>query len=346
MVAGIIYWIQAVSSESMSAQEEPLDVPANGFLNTMSVVLKKAVLPPADAVSSAGPHLQVSALISPSQHDTEIDGRLQEDANGNLIVDIGFRDFFDYFFSALGEKTPEQIAANMEQYINGVLSPKAAEEARALLKMFMAYNRDLLEHVATSDTDAYSLHGRALVDHLKAYQAYLADARKRHFGREYSEVFFGSEEKYQAYNIVRLELSLTDLPDEEKRRQIEELRSQLPEMQQEIIRHNERLNEFMNKEKAWQEEGVSDDELYSRRLADYGHEAAERMAALDESNRRWQSRLNDFFEAVDQINATDWPEADKEGAIEEIKASSFSETERMRVAVIERYRVENNSSGN
>ena len=159
-------------------------------------------------------------------------------------------------------------------------------------------------------------------------------------------MFFESEEKYQAYNIARLELSLTDLPEEEKRRQVEDLRSQLPETQQEIIRNHERVDEFISKEKTWQDEKLSDDELYDRRLADYGYDAAERMAALDEKNRVWQSRLNDFFAEVDQINATDWPEADKNELIEEIKVSAFSETERMRVDVINRYRVKNNNNGN
>ncbi|WP_041280386.1 lipase secretion chaperone [Desulfosudis oleivorans] len=285
-------------------------------------------------------------LISPSQYDTEIDGRLHEDGNGNLIVDVGFRDLFDYFFSALGEKTAEQIAADMEQYIDGALSPRAAEQARALLKMFIAYNRDLAEYTTANNTDVYNLHGRALVDYLKAYQAYLADTRMRHFGREYSDLFFGSEEKYQAYTIARMELGLTDLPDEERKRQIEELRSQLPEKQQEIIRNHERMNEFMSREQAWQDEGVSGEELYDRRLANYGYDAAQRMAALDESNRRWQSRLNDFFQEVDQISATDWPEADKKDLIEGIKVSSFSETERLRVNVIERYRQKNNNSQN
>ncbi|MEW6078469.1 MAG: lipase secretion chaperone [Thermodesulfobacteriota bacterium] len=285
-------------------------------------------------------------LISPSQHDTEIDGRLQEDRNGNLIVDIGFRDLFDYFFSALGEKTPEQIAASMEQYIDGTLSPRAAGQARALLKMFMAYNRDLAEHASADNTDVYNLHGRALVDHLKGYHTYLADARRRHFGQEFSDVFFQNEEKYQAYNIARLELSLTDLPAEEKKRQVEELRSRLPEMQQEIIRNHEQVNEFLKKEKAWRKEGVSDDERYERRLADYGYDAAERMAALDQSNRVWQSRLNEFFAEVDRIDAADEPDADKKELIEEIKVSAFSETERLRVDVIERYRVKKNNTGN
>ena len=98
------------------------------------------------------------------------------------------------------------------------------------------------------------------------------------------------------------------------------------------------MNEFINKEKAWQAEALSDDELYERRLADYGYDAAERLAALDERNRVWQSRLNDFFEAVDQINTTDWPETDKEDLIEGIKISSFSETERRRVDIIDRHR--------
>ena len=312
----------------------------------MPAALKKTTSLPADEAPPADCPLPVSTLISPSQHDTEIDGRLREDGNGNLIVDIGFRDLFDYFFSALGEKTPEQIALNMEQYFDGALSATAAEQARSLLKRFMAYNRDLSECAASDNTDVYDLHGQSLVDYLKAYHAYLADARKRHFGQEISDVFFQNEETYQAYNIARLELSLTDLPDEEKQRQIEELRSRLPEVQQEIIRNHEQVKEFISKEKTWQEEGVSDDELFSRRLSEYGYDAAQRMAALDERNRVWQSRLSDFFKEVDRINATDWSETDKNGLIEEIKISSFSETERMRVAVLERYRVKNNNNGN
>lgn len=346
MAAGIIYWRQTFTPDSAPTEKVAIAGSADAISSTIPGLLKGATPLPADEAPSENCPLSVSALISPSQHDTEIDGRLQEDKKGNLIMDIGFRDLFDYFFSALGEKTPEQIAASMEQYIDGTLSPKAAEQARALLKKFMSYNRDLAEYGASDDTNIYDLHGQALVDYLKAYHAYLADARMRHFGQEYSDVFFESEENYQAYNIARLELSLAELPGEEKQRQIEELRSQLPEMQQEIIRNHEHVSASINKEKAWQEESLSDDELYDRRLADYGYDAAQRMAALDERNRVWHSRLSDFFEEVDQIRATDLPEADKKELIEEIKVSVFSETERMRVAVIERYRVKNHNNEN
>ncbi len=346
IIAGLIYWMQSDSPSPIPAKQASLDLPANALSSPVPIEEKKTTPLPTDQAPPAERPLPASALISPSQHDTEIDGRLQEDKNGNLVVDIGFKDLFDYFFSALGEKTPEQIAANMEQYLDSKLSPKAAEQARALLQKFMAYNRDLAEYGASDNTDVYNIYGRDLVDYLKAYHAYLAEARKRHFGQEYSDVFFESEENYQAYNIARLELSLADLPDEEKQRRIEELRSQLPEMQQEIIRNHEQVSGSINKEKAWQEESLSDDELYDRRLADYGYDAAQRMAALDERNRVWKSRLNDFFEEVDQINAADWPEGDKKELIEEIKASAFSETERMRVAVIERYRVKNHNNEN
>jgi len=188
MVAGIIYWKQVFPPDPAPAGGVSVAESANKTPGTMSVARKEITSLSADQASSTDCSLAVSALISPSQQDTEIDGRLQEDRSGNLIVDIGFRDLFDYFFSALGEKTPEQIAAAMEQYIDGALSPGAAEQARALLKMFMAYNRELAEYTTANDTDVYNLHGRALVDYLKAYQTYLADARRRHFGQEYSDV--------------------------------------------------------------------------------------------------------------------------------------------------------------
>lgn len=325
-IIGLIYWIRDDSRQSIRS-------------STVSPA-PAAQLFPADH-----PDLMFE-LISPYQHDTEIDGRLREDVKGNLIVDTSFKDLFDYFFSALGEKTQEQIAANMERYIDSVLSAVAAKQARAMLRSFMAYNQGLAEYAAAEDMDMSEFHGLALIDHLKSYHAYLKDARKRHFGEEYSEVFFGSEEKYQEYNIARLELSLSDFPEKEKKRRIEDLRSQLPEMQREIIREHEQVGEFMKQEHAWQTENVTDEELYNRRLASYGYDAAERMTALDRRNRQWQDRLEKFLAKINQINATDWSEKEKKYLIEEIKNSDFSETERLRVDVIARYRQQKTTARN
>jgi lipase chaperone LimK len=120
----------------------------------------------------------------------------------------------------------------------------------------------------------------------------------------------------------------------------------LPETQQEIIRDHEQVNEFMEQEHAWQTEKVTDEELYNRRLASYGYDAAERMADLDRRNRQWQVRLEKFLTEMDQINATDWSEKEKKDLIEEIKNSDFSENERLRVDVIARYRQQTTTARN
>jgi lipase chaperone LimK len=343
---GFLYWMRADNPQPIPSNTVSAVIPAGKDTSRPAHSKKDEASARANRLSHAGLSILMSERVSPPQHDTEIDGRLREDRYGNLIVDASFKDLFDYFFSALGEKTPEQIAVNMELYIDSALSPGAAEQARALLRNFMAYNRDLAQHAAAGDADMSELNGSALLDDLKAYHAYLKNARNRHFGELYSELFFGSEEKYQEYNIARLELSFADLPEEEKKRQIEDLRSQLPEMQQEIIRDHERLGEFMKREHAWQNENVSDQELYNRRLTSYGYDAAERMKALDQKNLQWQDRLKEFFTEVDRINATDWPETEKRGFIEGIKVSDFSKTERLRLDVIARFRQQRTTARN
>ena len=293
-------------------------------------------------VPSANPDIE--ELISPSQLDTQVDGRLREDASGNLIIEIGIRDLFDYFFSALGEKSPEQIVRNLEQYIGSRLSPKAAAEARALLQRFVAYNHAVAELAVDDQTDMENLQGQALLNHLRAYQDSLADARLRHFGEEINYAFFSGEQQYQEFNIARLALGLSDLSDTEKQQQLKKLRSRLPESQQAIIQEHERMNEFKESEKNWQMAGLSGEELHNKRTEAYGVDAAKRMSALDEKRQVWQSRLHGYFDEMTKINASDLPESEKQYFIDDLKDNSFSETERLRVEVIETYRLTTNIS--
>lgn len=281
---------------------------------------------------------ELRRLISPSQYDTQVDGRLREDANGKLIIETSIRDLFDYFFSALGEKTPEQIVQNIELYIDSQLSAKAAIEAKALLKSFVAYNEALAGFTLDEDTDLESLKGQALLDHYNNYHQLLADARLRYFGEETSDAFFSSEQQYQNYNLARMELSLSTISADAKQRQLEEIKHQLPEAQQSIIRGHEEFNQLKVNEQSWQQENLSADELYSKRSQAYGSEAAERMSTLDQTRELWKNRLKGFFAEKDHIIASNLSGPDKQQLVSELKERQFSETERLRVAVLEEYR--------
>ena len=51
--------------------------------------------------------------LAPSLRGTEIDCPLQVNKQGQLVLTIGIRSCFDYFFSSLGEKTEAQLMLDL-----------------------------------------------------------------------------------------------------------------------------------------------------------------------------------------------------------------------------------------
>src|SRR4030095_17057431 len=75
----------------------------------------------------------------PALQDTEIDGALAVDANGELIVSPALRRFFEYFFVATGELSEERIRARIAREVAARASGVAQQRALDLLDRYVAY---------------------------------------------------------------------------------------------------------------------------------------------------------------------------------------------------------------
>lgn len=195
----------------------------------------KATVPMAAAkavakVSGQTPRRLPGTPFAKSLQGTDIDGALRADANGNLIVDLHVKDFFDYFLSTVGEVSPETAVAQMEKLARDSLPPKALNQAMTLLGQYLDYkekalslSRQPINVPADQQTPQFQLQTlQSSLDKLK-------QLRRETLPDDAVQAFFGLQEAYGDYTIKTLQIEQRqDLTDSEKAQMIAEARDNLP----------------------------------------------------------------------------------------------------------------------
>lgn len=188
-------------------------------------------------VSGQTPQRLPGTPFAKSLQGTDIDGALRADANGNLIVDLHVKDFFDYFLSTVGEVSPETAVAQMEKLARDSLPPKALNQAMTLLGQYLDYKEKALalsqqpiNVPVDQQTPQFQLQTlQSSLDKLK-------ELRRETMPSDAVQAFFGLQEAYGDYTIKTLQIEQRqDLTDSEKAQMIAEARDNLPP----IIRHTQ-----------------------------------------------------------------------------------------------------------
>jgi lipase chaperone LimK len=80
-----------------------------------------------------------------SLEGTRPDGDIQLGADGTLVVDAELERLFDYYLSTVGEKSIDEILAEIERELDRRLKPGPAEGAKRQLMRYLDYKRARLE---------------------------------------------------------------------------------------------------------------------------------------------------------------------------------------------------------
>ncbi|HNP02254.1 MAG TPA: lipase secretion chaperone, partial [Agitococcus sp.] len=160
-----------------------------------------------------------------SLSDTEVDGALEVDKNGNLIISQSIRQTFDYFLSAIGEEDLATIIARIRAYIRHKLAdhPQAAKQAEQILDSYLAY-RDALGRIAQIQGDPAKNMAA-----IRQQKEQIAALRTQYMSREVIDAFFGDEDAYDRYTMARIEVMQDkSLSATEKAKRTAELLNTLP----------------------------------------------------------------------------------------------------------------------
>ncbi|KPQ02903.1 lipase secretion chaperone [Marinobacter sp. HL-58] len=231
-------WILADEPAGTASDNNPATAGTRGEEAAESVAPARATGSEADQAPST--HRTPQSLgekpFASSLAGTEIDGSLRADDNGNLIIDLETRDFFDYFLNTIGEVSPEKALDQIETLARDNLPEQAAEQALALLDQYLDYKDSALALGSQNLDPTRQSDPQYQLEMLKGALADMKQLRRNSFDASTHEAFFGLEEAYGDYTLASLDIQQrTDLSAESKATLQEWHRQQLPE----VIRRTE-----------------------------------------------------------------------------------------------------------
>lgn len=309
-------------------QEAPAPAPRSE-LQTPAVAAAPQPLPAPDEATAAAPAVAThpdADLLQRWQHSslrgTEVDGGVQLDAAGRLLLDLDLRRLFDHFLSLTGEFSEGEIRRLLELQVE---ASHGAAVAAAVLAAFDRYLglRNALAALPPSDDLAQRF-------------AALQRLRREWFG-DAAEAMFGEDEAHTAYTLERLALLRdAELDEAEREARLADLDATRPpavlESQQSTV------SALLAEEQTRQLDALGADaaERHAERSALWGEDAADRLAALDRERGLWDQRIADYVRQRDRL-ASD-PRLDaaaRAAAIESLRRRSFADNERVRVESLE-----------
>lgn len=296
-------------------------------------------LPALSAIESAGvdPSFAVflqwaqrgAALGLPprSLQGTAVDGGVRLDIEGKLVIDEDLRRLFDYFLATVGEETPEQIRARIAFYLQQNLPPDEALQAWQILDQYLAY-KDALADLPGHDGSYAGMLGslreqRALRDSL--------------LGPELGEAFFRAEDEYADFAVQHVEhLRDPAISAEEKERLTQELLASMPEESRRMIEATGAPVRTELQVEALRQQGASEAEVWQLREQQFGSDAAQRLAQLDQARAEWDRRYSDYRQQLQQIGNGALDAAEQQDAVVRLRGELFSAQERKRVEALDR----------
>lgn len=255
-----------------------------------------------------------------------------DDTQGMLVADAGLRRLFDYYLSAIGEKSVEQIRAEIERELEQRLQQPALAQAKQLLARYLDYKRELVE---------VERNPQALGSGLPALRHRLAamhEVRSRFFSAAESEAMFGFDDAYDTDALARLEISQDPaLSEQQKRDKLAELDAALPAALREARDAPLQIVRLEQAAQKMRADGASDDEVYRMRAAALSPEAAARMAEVDQQEAGWKNRIDAYLAERRQLqqNSGNLPTSEQQALLEQLRQTHFRGDELKRLPAYE-----------
>lgn len=266
-----------------------------------------------------------------SLEGTDVDGRVRADADGNLVLDPGVRDLFEYFLATLGEASLDDVRVWVAHHLNDNLPPRAARQGWELFNRYLDYRRQLADIPDPGLTsDAATMESA-----IRARQR----LRREVLGQEAAESFFALDEAYDDYTLTRLAVMEDESLSEAQRAQrLEQARAELPEPLQRVREETTRPMRAREKVERMREEGASEAEIRAWREAELGAEAADRLEALEQRRRDWQRRYSAYREERSRMQLDGLAAPERAAALQRLREKHFDESEVRRVEALDRIR--------
>ncbi|PSF14555.1 lipase secretion chaperone [Marinobacter shengliensis] len=265
--------------------------------------------------------------FAPSLQGTDIDGVLQADDNGQLVVNLEVRDFFDYFLSTVGEVSPETAIGQIQQMARQHLPEPAAQQALALLDQYLAYKQASLEVMQTELDPARQHEPAYQLSALGNALAQLKGLRQQTFAPDAHQAFFGMEEAYSEYTLATLAIQQrADLTDQGKQALVEWHRNQLPDTLKSTEQRLE-ASAQQHQERVLAVESATSPEAAGQRLTELGldRQSVDGVVSYLQQQEAFQARFESFRKDLQSSVAGGLVDAEQQQHQEQLLQQHFQD---------------------
>lgn len=266
-----------------------------------------------------------------SLQGTYPDGTAQVTANDDLVADAALRELFDYYLTAVGEKSLAEIRAEIEKELDRRMSPGVAQQAKQVLTRYLDYRTALVE--VEKNPQAARNGVSAIRQRFNAAQR----LRSQFFSAAESQAWFGFDDAYDLDALSRLEISQNaSLSPAQKQGKMDALDAAMPA---EIRAAKEEPRKIIKLEEAAEQmrtKGASEDDIYRMRAAALSPAAATRLAELDQNEANWKNRISSYLTERQRIRQdVRLAGGQRQARLQQLREAQFSVDEQKRLPAYE-----------
>ncbi len=262
-----------------------------------------------------------------SLRDTEVDGGVTLDANGDVVLDLKLRRLFDYHLSLIGERDLAQIRQLLSSHLLGRYGPRHAQTVLTSFDRYANYLQRLTDSRLGQLSDPQ--------DRLTK----VAALRRQTLGEAMATAFFAEEEALAAHTLKRMAIAADGSLSAARKKEL------LADLDLALLDHSEGVSARIeadtasvvaDQDRGFEQQGSTQQQRAAEREALWGKEAAQRLAELDEANARWDERIEAYLSARSRIDADrTLSAAARTQAIATLRAQRFDAAEQRRIVSLE-----------
>lgn len=257
-------------------------------------------------------------------------GWARTDRLGNLMPTPHLRQMFEYFLSALGEESLEQLVARIESALAALDEP-ARSQALATLGAYLDYK------LAVSKLEqAYGDVTGLDPDEMQRRMMEIHALRRTWLDAATAEAFFADDEAIDRFQLEKRQITRDEsLTAEAKVEALRKAESSLPEPLREA---RDETRQFAEYEQVRQQLAGDPGALQVWRQEAFGAEAADRLAQLEKEQQEWSQRWRGYAVERDRLMSSGLAAQEREEALDRLRARHFNETERIRAEALDSIR--------
>lgn len=293
------------------------------------VFINRTPAPPAIAAESKEANLFPFVR---SLEGTRSDGDLKVASDDTLLVDAELGRMFDYYLSALGEKSLDAIRVEAERELDRKLKPNAAKQAKRLLAQYLDYKRALVD--VEKDQKLVGTTAAIVKSRLLAMQK----VRAQFFTPQEAQALFGFNDAYDMDAVARMEVADNkNLNDEQRKEKLAAIDAAMSPQLREEREAPLRIAKAEDDVKTMRARGASEQDIYRFRATTFSPEAAARLAEVDKEEAEWKARISNYLSERNKITneMAQQPENVRLAALQQLRLARFNAEEQSRLVAYE-----------